>query len=79
MDILVVGGGAAGMFAAIRAARCFPQHRVTLLEAGEPLVKVRLSGGGRCNVTHACFEPAALIQHYPRGAKALRGAFTRFQ
>ncbi len=79
MDILVVGGGAAGMFAAIQAARCFPDQRVRLLEAGEPLVKVRLSGGGRCNVTHACFDPAALAQHYPRGAQALRGPFTRFQ
>jgi len=79
MNILVVGGGAAGMFAAIQAARCFPDQRVRLLEAGEPLVKVRLSGGGRCNVTHACFDPAALVQHYPRGAKALRGPFTRFQ
>ncbi|MFQ3679220.1 MAG: NAD(P)/FAD-dependent oxidoreductase [Pseudanabaenaceae cyanobacterium] len=79
MKIVVVGGGAAGMFAAIRAARCFPHHRIVLLEAGEPLVKVRLSGGGRCNVTHACFEPERLVQHYPRGAKALRGAFTRFQ
>lgn len=51
-----------------------------LLEAArEPLGKVRISGGGRCNVTHACFDPAVLVQHYPRGGKALRGAFTRFQ
>lgn len=53
---------------------------MTILEAGrQPLVKVRISGGGRCNVTHACFEPATLVQNYPRGGKALRGAFARFQ
>lgn len=53
---------------------------VTLLEAGrQPLSKVRISGGGRCNVTHHCFDPALLVQAYPRGGKALRGAFTRFQ
>ncbi|MEM1281823.1 MAG: NAD(P)/FAD-dependent oxidoreductase, partial [Cyanobacteria bacterium P01_H01_bin.152] len=53
---------------------------VTLYEAGpECLAKVRISGGGRCNVTHHCLEPAELVQHYPRGGKALRGAFSRFQ
>ncbi|HEY9640998.1 MAG TPA: NAD(P)/FAD-dependent oxidoreductase, partial [Coleofasciculaceae cyanobacterium] len=78
--VLVVGGGAAGFFAAIACAETYPQAQVTLLEAGrQPLAKVRISGGGRCNVTHACFEPATLIQHYPRGGKALRGAFSRFQ
>jgi predicted Rossmann fold flavoprotein len=78
--VLVVGGGAAGFFGAIACAQTHPQSRVTLLEAGRQLLaKVRVSGGGRCNVTHACFEPATLIQHYPRGGKALRGPFSRFQ
>lgn len=80
MRVLVVGGGAAGFFGAITCAEAHPQAQVILIEAGrQPLSKVRISGGGRCNVTHACFEPALLIQHYPRGGKALRGAFTRFQ
>ncbi|OAB55550.1 flavoprotein [Leptolyngbya valderiana BDU 20041] len=80
LSILVVGGGAAGFFGAIACATANPQHRVTLLEASrKPLHKVRISGGGRCNVTHACFDAASLVKHYPRGGKALRGAFTRFQ
>jgi len=78
--VIVVGGGAAGFFGAIACATAHPQTQVTLLEAGrQPLAKVRISGGGRCNVTHACFEPALLSQSYPRGGKALRGAFSRFQ
>ena len=77
LKIIVVGGGAAGFFGALLAA---PHNHVNILEAGQqPLAKVRISGGGRCNVTHACFDPAILIQNYPRGSKALRGAFTRFQ
>lgn len=76
--IVVIGGGAAGFFGAIAAAT--PQTTVTLYEAGpECLAKVRISGGGRCNVTHHCFDPAQLVQNYPRGGKALRGAFSRFQ
>jgi predicted Rossmann fold flavoprotein len=79
-DVVVVGGGAAGFFGAIASAEANPGLRVVLLEAARsPLAKVRISGGGRCNVTHACFDPAQLVQHYPRGGKALRGAFTRFQ
>lgn len=78
--IIVIGGGAAGFFAAITCANTYPNVQVALLEAGrEPLTKVRISGGGRCNVTHHCFEPSILINYYPRGGKALRGAFTRFQ
>ncbi len=78
--MIVIGGGAAGFFGAITCAHTYPQARVTLLEAGrQVLSKVRVSGGGRCNVTHSCFDPALLVQHYPRGGKALRGAFTRFQ
>lgn len=78
--VIIVGGGAAGFFAAIVLAELVPGSEVMLLEAGaEPLAKVRISGGGRCNVTHACFDPAMLVQAYPRGQKALRGAFSRFQ
>ncbi|MEO0374886.1 MAG: NAD(P)/FAD-dependent oxidoreductase [Cyanobacteria bacterium P01_A01_bin.17] len=80
MKIVVVGGGAAGFFGAIACAEACPQAQITLLEAGKTLLaKVRISGGGRCNVTHSCFDPAVLVQHYPRGGKALRGAFSRFQ
>ncbi|NEP47041.1 MAG: FAD-binding protein, partial [Okeania sp. SIO2H7] len=72
LKIVVVGGGAAGFFGAIAAANS-PNARVTLLEARrQPLAKVRISGGGRCNVTHACFDPAVFVQNYPRGGKALR-------
>jgi len=80
LQIVVVGGGAAGFFAAISAATTNPKAKVILLEASrQPLAKVRISGGGRCNVTHACFDPGLLVQNYPRGAKPLRGAFSRFQ
>jgi predicted Rossmann fold flavoprotein len=78
--LLILGGGAAGFFAAITCAEANPQARVTILEKSRALLsKVRISGGGRCNVTHACFDPALLVQHYPRGSAALRGPFTRFQ
>ncbi|MFH7025055.1 MAG: NAD(P)/FAD-dependent oxidoreductase [Heteroscytonema crispum UTEX LB 1556] len=80
LQIVVVGGGAAGFFGAIAAAKANPHAQVILLEASrQPLAKVGISGGGRCNVTHACFDPSLLVQNYPRGGKALRGAFTRFQ
>ena len=79
-QIIVIGGGAAGFFAAITCAQTNPHTRVILLEAGKyPLGKVKISGGGRCNVTHSCFDPVQLVQYYPRGNKALRGAFSRFQ
>jgi predicted flavoprotein YhiN len=78
--MIVIGGGAAGFFAAIACAEAYPRSQVILLEAARsPLAKVRVSGGGRCNVTHACFDPALFVQNYPRGGKALRGAFARFQ
>lgn len=78
--VIVIGGGAAGFFGAITCAEKYSDRQVILLEAGqEVLAKVRISGGGRCNVTHACFDPALLVQNYPRGGKALRGAFSRFQ
>ena len=80
MKVIVIGGGAAGFFGAIACAEANPSLKVTLIEAGrKPLAKVRISGGGRCNVTHHCFEPARLVENYPRGGKALRGAFSRFQ
>lgn len=77
--VIVVGAGAAGVFGAIACAAASPTT-VHLFEAGQaPLTKVRISGGGRCNVTHACFDPAVLVTHYPRGSRALRGPFTQFQ
>lgn len=80
LRVIVVGGGAAGFFGAIAAAEANPHAKVTILEASrEVLAKVRISGGGRCNVTQACFNPSELVQNYPRGGKALLGAFTRFQ
>jgi predicted Rossmann fold flavoprotein len=78
--ISVVGGGAAGFFAAIAAAEAGPACAVTLYEAtAHPLAKVKVSGGGRCNVTHACFEPRDLVMRYPRGSRELLGAFNRWQ
>lgn len=78
-DISVVGGGAAGFFAAITAAETNPSLRVVIYERGrEVLQKVRISGGGRCNVTHACYDPTELITYYPRGRKELLGPFMRF-
>jgi len=80
MKIIVIGGGAAGFFAAINCAETNPNSLITLIEAApQPLGKVRISGGGRCNVTHHCFDVGELINNYPRGSKALRGCFTRFQ
>jgi hypothetical protein len=79
-DVVIAGGGPAGFFAAIRCAELNPELRVLILEkASRTLGKVLISGGGRCNVTHACFDPAQLINYYPRGANELRGAFSRFQ
>ncbi|HEY5728906.1 MAG TPA: NAD(P)/FAD-dependent oxidoreductase [Anaerolineales bacterium] len=79
-DVIVVGGGPAGFFAAIRCAELNPKLNVLIIEkASQTLGKVIISGGGRCNVTHACFEPAQLIAYYPRGGSELRGAFGRFQ
>jgi len=79
-DVIVVGGGPAGFFAAIRCAELNAKLRVLIIEkASQTLGKVVISGGGRCNVTHACFDPAELITYYPRGGNELRGAFSRFQ
>ncbi|MFM7086564.1 MAG: NAD(P)/FAD-dependent oxidoreductase [Cyanobium sp.] len=79
VSVVVAGGGPAGFMAAITAAEADPGCSVLLLEATpEPLHKVLISGGGRCNVTHACWETRALVGHYPRGGKALLGPFSRF-
>ncbi len=79
MNILIIGGGAAGFFAAINAAELHPEANVTILEKTTKLLtKVFVSGGGRCNVTHACFENSLLVKNYPRGEKELRSAFNRF-
>ena len=78
-DIIIVGGGAAGFFTAINCVEKNPNLKVAILERGaEVLNKVRISGGGRCNVTHACFEPNELVKFYPRGEKELRGPFHQF-
>ena len=78
-DIIIVGGGAAGFFTAINAAEMLPEAKICILERGkEVLNKVRISGGGRCNVTHAEFLPKELTKNYPRGEKELRGPFHSF-
>ena len=76
---MVVGGGAAGFFAAIACAESSPTVEVLVLERGARFLdKVRISGGGRCNVTHACFDPAEFATRYPRGGKALIALFQKF-
>jgi hypothetical protein len=78
-DIIIVGGGAAGFFTAINIVEKNSKLKVAILERGvDVLQKVRISGGGRCNVTHACFEPNELVKFYPRGEKELRGPFHQF-
>lgn len=78
--VAVIGGGAAGFFGAIACAKANPGCKVVIFEKNRQLLsKVKISGGGRCNVTHACFDPKILCQHYPRGGIELRGPFSRFQ
>ena len=80
MRIAVAGGGAAGFFGAISAATHNSSAEITLFESTHKLLhKVRISGGGRCNVTYHCFDPAELARNYPRGNKELLGPFNRFQ
>ncbi|WP_299710637.1 NAD(P)/FAD-dependent oxidoreductase [uncultured Tenacibaculum sp.] len=77
--IIIIGGGAAGFFTAINAKEINPDLDITILEKGKDVLqKVRISGGGRCNVTHACFEPKELVKFYPRGKKELLGPFHQF-
>lgn len=76
---IIIGGGAAGFFTAINLAERLPHAKIAILERGkEVLQKVRISGGGRCNVTHAQFEPRELSTNYPRGEKELLGPFHSF-
>lgn len=78
-DVIIVGGGAAGFFAAINIGDQNPNLKVVILERGKAgLQKVKVSGGGRCNVTHAEFIPSELVKNYPRGAKELLGPFHQF-
>jgi predicted Rossmann fold flavoprotein len=78
-QIIVIGGGAAGFFAAINAAELHPASKVIILEKSNKLLgKVRISGGGRCNVTNHCFDVNELVKNYPRGSKELKQVFSRF-
>ncbi|NQY29929.1 MAG: NAD(P)/FAD-dependent oxidoreductase [Flavobacteriaceae bacterium] len=78
-DVIIVGGGAAGFFTAINAAQHRSDLKIAILERGKDVLqKVKVSGGGRCNVTHACFDPKELTQYYPRGEKELLGPFHQF-
>lgn len=78
VDVIVVGGGAAGFFTAITCAENSTKSVLILEKTSQLLQKVKISGGGRCNVTHECFEPRKLSTHYPRGEKSLIGPFNRF-
>lgn len=78
-NVIIIGGGAAGFFTAINAKELNPNLNITILEKGKDVLqKVKISGGGRCNVTHACFEPKELVKFYPRGKKELLGPFHQF-
>ncbi|MBV1888580.1 MAG: NAD(P)/FAD-dependent oxidoreductase, partial [Urechidicola sp.] len=77
--IIIMGGGAAGFFAAITVAEVNPKAEVIILEKSKKVLhKVKISGGGRCNVTHACFDPRELVEFYPRGKRELLGPFHQF-
>ncbi len=79
MKIIIIGGGAAGFFAAITAAEANPKADIIILERGQDVLqKVKISGGGRCNVTHACFMPRELVKNYPRGERELMSPFSKF-
>jgi predicted Rossmann fold flavoprotein len=84
LTIIIIGGGAAGFFGAIAAAEAWPAAergpaRIIILEKNRTVLnKVRISGGGRCNVTHACFDHAQLVRHYPRGQDWLKPLLTQF-
>ncbi len=77
--LVVIGGGAAGFFCAVNAARLNSSLKVTIVEkSSKVLSKVKVSGGGRCNITHACFEIPELVKRYPRGQNFLKKAFHWF-
>ncbi len=78
-ELIVIGGGAAGFFCAVNAARLYPGLRVTVVEKSNKLLaKVKVSGGGRCNTTHACFDIPELVKRYPRGQNFIKKAFHSF-
>ncbi|MEM7185652.1 MAG: NAD(P)/FAD-dependent oxidoreductase [Bacteroidota bacterium] len=78
-DVLIAGGGAAGFFTAVNLAEAAPHLKIAIFERGKQVLsKVKVSGGGRCNVTHAEFDPRSLATHYPRGEKELLGPFHSF-
>ncbi len=78
-QLIVIGGGAAGFFCAVNAARLNPSLKVTMIEKSNKLLsKVKVSGGGRCNVTHACFDIAEMSKRYPRGQHFVKKAFHQF-
>ena len=77
--LIVIGGGAAGFFCAVNAARIDPSLKVSLIEKSNKLLsKVKVSGGGRCNVTHACFDIAEMSKQYPRGQHFVKKTFHQF-
>lgn len=79
-DLIILGGGAAGVFAACNVAEMQPGIKILLMEKSNKMMsKILISGGGRCNVTHACFDPKQLVKNYPRGQKELLGSFYQFQ
>jgi predicted Rossmann fold flavoprotein len=79
LDVLVIGAGAAGCFSAIKASENFKHAKIALLERNsKPLAKVKISGGGRCNVTNVISAPEELSKHYPRGERFLKKAFYQF-
>ncbi|ELR73275.1 hypothetical protein C900_04127 [Fulvivirga imtechensis AK7] len=79
MNVAIIGGGAAGFFAALSCREAHPDANITIYEkSGKLLSKVKVSGGGRCNVTHACFRISELVKFYPRGSKQLKKAFGQF-
>lgn len=78
-DVIIVGGGAAGFYAAIQIAELSPQLEIAIFERGKTVLsKVKVSGGGRCNVTHGEFLPKELATNYPRGEKELLGPFHKY-
>ncbi len=79
MDIAIIGGGASGFFCALNIAMLRPDAQITIFERSSTLLgKVRISGGGRCNVTHAMFDARDLVKKYPRGAREMLSPFIKF-